>query len=102
MDVGVQAAMERVVDLIVQKAQALAPVDTGRLRSSVEGAVVKMSNDLISAQVQATAEYANYIEFGTSNMRAQPFLTPAIEEGLKILDKELKAAHDRASSRLSR
>lgn len=102
MDVGVQNAMETVVELIVEKAMTLAPVDTGKLRKSIVGTVQKMSGDLILGNVEATANYADYIEFGTSKAKAQPFLTPAIEEGLKILTKELENAHKRAASRLSK
>jgi len=102
MDVGVQDAMEKVIEHIVEKAKALAPMDTGKLRSSVVGVVKKMSADIIEGHVEASVAYAQYIEFGTSTSQAQPFLTPAIDAALKILTHELQDAHKRAARRLSK
>lgn len=55
-------------------ASALAPVDTGRLRGSIDYTV---SED--TAYVGTNVEYAIYQEMGTRYMAAQPFLKPAIE-----------------------
>lgn len=58
---------------ILDRAQMLAPVDTGYLRAS--GFVDGWGNDYI---IGFTAHYAHFQEFGTSRHRAQPFLRPAI------------------------
>ena len=50
------------------------PVDIGYLQSSIG---VKESNDS-RAIVAAKAEYAAYVEFGTSRMSAQPYMRPAV------------------------
>lgn len=55
-------------------AQATAPVDTGNLKNSI-GA----DPDGLEATVTAGAKYADYVERGTSRMRAQPFLGPAFD-----------------------
>lgn len=62
-------------------AKRLAPVDTGRLRSSIttnmhvdsEGPVVVIGTDV---------DYAVYQEFGTSRQAGTPFLRPALEQVL--------------------
>ena len=100
MNIEVQNALEEVLELITEKAKSLAPVDTGKLRASVQGVVRRMASDIIEGHIEATVEYATLIEFGTENMKAQPFLTPALDEGLKILTRKLQEAHKRAARRL--
>ena len=58
------------------QAKALAPVDTGALKSSIQA---QPEGDL-AARVDVGAEYGIYVEFGTRKMRAQPFLEPAAEQ----------------------
>jgi HK97 gp10 family phage protein len=68
--------------------QALAkqacPVDTGRLRSSI--AYTAGEN---SCTVGTNVNYAEYVEFGTRKMGAQPFLYPAYEQALHNLKDAL-------------
>ena len=68
------------------KAQAvsLAPVDTGRLRSSIGYKTpTKTEGDLTvsprknEAYVGTNVEYAGHVEFGTRRAAAQPYLRPA-------------------------
>lgn len=67
-----------------------APVDTGRLRSSIGTEIV---GDGLAADVGSNVEYASYVETGTSVMAAQPFLTPAAEvEAGKFTDTVAKHA----------
>lgn len=56
-------------------AKAVAPFDTGNLRSSIQARPA----GFLEAHVVAQAEYAIYVEFGTSRMGAQPYMTPAAE-----------------------
>ena len=51
-----------------------APVDTGNLRSSID---YEVSSD--DADIFTPVQYAAHIEYGTSNMAAQPFLRPALD-----------------------
>lgn len=64
---------KKVGEKILNKARADAPVDTGRLKNSgfIEGARGQWV-------IGFSAPYAHFVEFGTSKMHAQPFLTPAI------------------------
>ena len=61
---------------VVQKtAKSLAPVDTGTLKGSIR---VKSYKDQKSAIVYTLTEYAIFQEFGTSKMKPQPFMRPAL------------------------
>ena len=81
---------------IEQDAKMRAPVDTGFLRNSLyvvtrgqstydasgDGPMlpeVERPPDELTAYVAPGAEYAIYVEMGTSTNYAQPFLTPAAE-----------------------
>lgn len=60
---------------IEARAKIKAPVDTGNLRNSISSDVRPLS-----AEVGPTADYAAYVELGTSRMAPQPFLGPAFDE----------------------
>lgn len=54
------------------------PVDTGRLRASIG---IRTEGDRII--LKADTEYDKYVEFGTARMRAQPFIRPALHNGVR-------------------
>lgn len=93
----VKAELNRKIALALDKVgfkaedhvKALAPVDTGRLRASITHLV-----DDRSVTIGTNVEYAKYQEFGTSKMKAQPFLKPGImnnmEQFKEIIRNELK------------
>lgn len=58
-------------------AKRLAPVDTGRLRSSITWALYRDGRGLY-AEVGSRVLYAVFQELGTRYMRAHPFLVPAL------------------------
>jgi len=58
-------------------AKQLTPVDTGRLRGSITMELTRDSKGVV-AYVGTNVEYAIYVEMGTSRMRAQPYLIPAL------------------------
>lgn len=71
---------------VQRRAKQIAPVDTGRLRSSVEREVGRDSRGLV-ARIGTDVEYAARIEFGFVGpdslgrvyaQAAQPFLRPAL------------------------
>ncbi len=77
------------------RAQRNAPVGTpastgipgyvgGTLKRSIELDIV---NGGMAAEVEPTAEYAAYVEYGTRFMNAKPYLKPALEE----VEPEFKA-----------
>lgn len=53
----------------------LCPVDTGRLRNSYTHDVRKQEE---AVYIGTNVEYAPYVEMGTSKMKAQPHLKPAV------------------------
>lgn len=96
-------------------ASALAPHDTGRLRNSITYAVNGHSTAIKSysaddkesktyfysgtvsngtkdrgVTIGTNVEYAPYQEFGTSKMKASPFLRPAIENHLNEYENVIR------------
>jgi HK97 gp10 family phage protein len=73
------AAFEEAVaessEALAESARSFAPVDTGRLRDAIVGESDGTTGEVFVDGV----DYASYVEFGTSKMVAQPFLTPAAE-----------------------
>lgn len=71
-------AVKRVVKMngaeLQAKAQRNAPVDTGTLKRSIS---LELRDGGLTAESEATAEYAPYVEWGTRFMNAQPFMRPA-------------------------
>ena len=68
-------AVEKTVLLIERGTKQRAPVDTGRMRSSVHRRTFKR---LLEGEVVAGVRYAIYVHEGTKFMRARPFMGDAI------------------------
>lgn len=74
----------------------LCPVDTGYLLSTCH-----VTGGGYTAYCEAGAEYAQYVEYGTSRMSAQPYFEPSIEEGI-IAAREVAAFYaDNVCTQLS-
>jgi HK97 gp10 family phage protein len=73
----------RLAAFAVQRyAMQMAPVDTGFLRASITvghptGRQLEQSDK--EAQIGPEAEYGGWVETGTANSRAQPYMVPAAE-----------------------
>jgi HK97 gp10 family phage protein len=65
--------------VVERSAKQKAPVDTGRLRSSI-ATRLNSSKDTVVVEVGTNVEYAPYVEFGSSRSPAKPFLLPAFTE----------------------
>lgn len=65
----------------VRIAKRMAPVDTGRLRSSIGEELRQDAGGLVEI-VGTDVSYAPYVELGTRRMRAQPFLRPAAQQAM--------------------
>lgn len=74
-----QAVTESCEDLVGQ-AQNLTPVDTGTLRASIHVESVVQSGFTVTGTVATggEADYAAFVEMGTVNMAAQPYMEPAL------------------------
>lgn len=100
IDVGMNAvaeqaegnAIKEITKLIYDTPPSPHYVRTGDLRNSITHAYDPSEQ---AAYVGANMEYAKYVEFGTSKMRARPFLGNAAQnytdEYLDTLNKALKA-----------
>lgn len=60
---------------------------TGKLKGSIMLDTTK--NNGLTAEVEPTAEYAPYPEFGTRFMDAQPYLKPAWEEQKEAFKRDM-------------
>lgn len=72
-------ATQKTVTDTTNTARQLAPVDTGYLRSSITGDT-EVGGQTVRGEVTAGANYAIYVEKGTSRMAAQPFMRPAQQQ----------------------
>ena len=74
-------------------AKMLCPVDTGNLRNSITHTVDVADR---KTYVGTNVEYAAYVEMGTSKMKAQPYLKPAVvdhaDEYSRMVEYYLKNA----------
>lgn len=66
--------------------------DTGLLA----GRIRHVETGTPSATVEVNAEYAKWLEFGTRNMAARPFLTPAVESNRAKYDTAIEVALKKA------
>ncbi|MNW51937.1 hypothetical protein D3C74_294360 [compost metagenome] len=64
---------------VVNLAKELVPVDTGRLRSSIQ-AVMGSDQKGPYVDIGTNVDYGPPVEFGTRFMAAQPFMRPALAE----------------------
>jgi HK97 gp10 family phage protein len=96
LDLKTEEAREKLIRAIVHHlnsaansvetiARELAPVDTGNLRANIRQTKFA-TDDNLSVTIESGADYSLYVEYGTVNMDAQPFLTPAFESGKRQLD----------------
>ena len=72
---------------IQKKADFKKGYQTGATKQSVR---LEISGDGLTAESGATTEYAEYLEFGTRFMDAQPFVKPALEEQSKKFESDLQ------------
>ena len=66
-----------------EAAQRKAPVDTGNLKR-------KIRDGGLTAEVEPTAEYAAYVEYGTRYMNAQPYMRPSYTAQKEKFKSDLK------------
>ena len=64
-------------EAFMENARSLVPVRTGYLQSTID------CHAGSEVECFAGADYAQYVEYGTSKMSAQPYFEPAIEAGLE-------------------
>lgn len=93
LDDAVQAAMQDTAVEAKTEAQAICPVDTGLLRSSIFADVdARGASGRRTLVIGADAPYAADVELGTSTNRAQPFIRPTVDKIAARLTANLRAA----------
>lgn len=76
---AIETGIERGANMIADLARQLAPEDSGELKRSIR---VEDAAHALARKVVAGAEYAAFVEYGTSNPNypVQPYMTPAKEQ----------------------
>ena len=90
--VDYSAALEGFVDTFLSVSTNLVPIDTGFLQSTLDA-----GSSGSDAYAEASAEYAQYVEYGTWKMEAQPYFEPAIDEGAATFFQMADEAVEEAS-----
>ncbi len=82
MDLLSAEDLERLGYSVVNRARTYAPVDTGRLRNSID--IQEKGRDTSGpfVDVGTRVDYAGFVEYGTRHMAAQPYLRPALLEAV--------------------
>lgn len=76
-------ALNKGADVLKEGISERAPRRTGHLSKSIEKSKVKKSKEgvkYIEVGPNKSAFYGAFLEFGTSTIRAKPFMAPALEE----------------------
>lgn len=87
-------AAEAFKAMFLDVARQLVPVRTGYLKSTITAEIGEASIGEVTAE--ASAEYAQYVEFGTYRQMAQPYFIPAIEAALEEWGLAAQKAYDEA------
>ena len=70
-----------------KKAQKEAPIDSGHLHDVI---FLEITDGGMTAEVESTAEYAAYQEYGTRFMKGKPHIRPAFEEQTEKFKADMK------------
>ena len=70
---------------VESEAKLRCPVDTDNLRGSISH-----DSDEEKAVIGTNVEYGIFVEKGTSRQRAQPYLTPAVENNISTIKEIVK------------
>lgn len=88
---AVDEAIEVVCEYGAERAKIYVPVDTARLYYSIGSDETRFGVGIGTGDVP---EYAEFVEYGTSRMGAQPYMLPAemdvIEEGPGMIERVVK------------
>ena len=87
-------AAEAFKAMFLDVARQLVPVRTGYLKSTIAAEIGEASIGEVTAE--ASADYAQYVEFGTYRQMAQPYFIPAIEAALEEWGLAAQKAYDEA------
>ena len=95
VEVDYSEALQHMVSTFMEIATNLVPVDTGYLRSSIHA-----NTEGLAAEFFADAEYAQYVEYGTWKMSAQPYFKPALDVAIQVFITEAMQALTQAQQEM--
>lgn len=75
-----EKAVDEFADEVVDHMQGIVPVDTGKLRRSIEK---KKEGDKVTVGPRGV-DYAEFVEKGTSRTPAQPYVQPTIDWAQRV------------------
>ena len=92
-------------EIVFNAAKQKVPVDSGKLRDSLILKKSKIKNAKVHSEYylskKSGAEHFVPVELGTSKMKAQPFLRPAIDENMKTVAKTVNDSVLKAIGRIT-
>ena len=83
---AIRSATQAAAKPVVRRAKAQVPVDEGDLKKGIKSKRRKAKKGVAISDVgfdRQTAWHGRFVELGTSQQQAQPFLRPALEEAEK-------------------
>jgi len=90
-NIDMKPVMQRATQLVQRTAKEMAPVDTGHLKRNIMRKTYTSPNNTgVVGEVYDPVEYGVYQEFGTSKMKAQPFMRPALRVHQETIYKEFE------------
>lgn len=85
-------ALKNAAEPVLQDAKANVPVDTGKLQEHLDIGAVKKKDGIKYIDIGVTKNdykkmfYGKFVEFGTTQHAARPFLGPAIEKNKTVVE----------------
>lgn len=71
-------------------------VDTGALFDSLEGKIVRVSQNAYTISVGSPLKYAKFVHNGTSKLKARPFIRDGLMKKRKEIEQAMKAPYKNA------
>ena len=88
---AIQGSVRKAGFIVERHSKMRSPVDTGRMRSSINTTVRGLS-----ATIRPMVHYAQFVHNGTRFMRAQPFMTRGLNDSITeiraVFNREIKGA----------
>ena len=98
---SLEAELPKTVEVVEQEAKRLAPEDTGELRSKITTEPQPSGQHEVAVALVSNAPHSSFVEFGTSDTPAQPFMRPATDQNKHTVVNSQARATKRAIRRVA-